>query len=305
MSAEPLRIVTAFPLPFYTPIHVAHRLGAFAAEGLDVTVWAPPPGTTPAMLLRGEADVALGGVMRSYVLADQPEPQRLLSIAEVNSRDGFLLLSRAPAPRFQWKDLEGQRLILFAEAPTPWMCLQDVLRRHGVSLERIQVIKGLAVPEAIRTFLAGGADYLETGQPMAEQLLEEGKAHLAAGMAEAVGPLPYSSLLVSPEFRRAKPDLCARVVRGLARAQRWMAASAPGAIAELVAADFPAIARPLLDTVIARFQAAGTWPDHPGQPREPYERMGRILVAGGLIKRAVPFETLCDDTFAEAAERSG
>lgn len=303
MSGEPLRIVTAFPLPFYTPVHVAHRLGAFAAEGLDVTVWAPPPGTTPAMLLRGEADVALGGVMRSYVLADQPEPQYLLSIAEVNSRDGFLLLSRTPAPGFSWRDLEGKRLILFAEAPTPWMCLQDTLRRNGVDLGRIQVIKGLAVPEAIRALLAGGADYLETGQPMAEELLAAGKAHLAAAMAEPVGPLPYSSLLVTPDFRRAKPDLCASVVRGLARAQRWMAGSAPAAIAELVALDFPTIPRPLLDTVIARFQAAGTWPDRPGQPREPYERMGRILVAGGLIQRAAPFEKLCDDSFAQAVEQ--
>jgi NitT/TauT family transport system substrate-binding protein len=254
------------------------------------------------MLLRGAADVALGGVMRSYVLADQPVPQYLLSIAEVNSRDGFLLLSRTPVPGFSWKDLEGKRLILFAEAPTPWMCLQDVLRRHGVGIEKIQVIKGLAVSEAISTLLAGGADYLETGQPMAEELLADGQAYLAAAMAGPVGPLPYSSLLVAPDFRHAKPDLCASVVRGLARAQRWMAASPPAAIAELVAPDFPAVPRPLLDTVIARFQAAGTWPDRPGQPREPYERMGRILVAGGLIRRAAPFEKLCDDSFAQAVE---
>ena len=38
--------------------------------------------------------------------------------------------------------------------------------------------------------------------------------------------------------------------------------------------------------------------------REPFERLGRILTDGGLIRRAAPYETLVDNAFAEAAVRA-
>lgn len=300
-----LRIVSAFHSPFYAPVFVAHRLGAFDAEGLDARIGPPPEvGKTPELLLSGEADLAVSGPMRSYVAADETPPRYLLNIGEVNSRDGFFLLARRPVDGFRWADLVGKRVILFAEAPTPWMCLQHVLREHGVDPERIPFLHGLPVPRAIEAFRARDADYLETGQPMAEEILTEGIAHLAAAMGEVVGHIPYSSLVVTAEVRQARPDLCAQAVRALARAQRWMATQTGNAIASLIAPDFPTIAAPILERVIARYAAMSMWPSQPVLAREPFERLGRILVAGGLIRRAAPYEALVDNTYAEAALRA-
>ena len=281
---------------------MAHRLGAFAAEGLDARIIFPPQAAeTPDRLLAGEADLAVSGPMRTYVAADRDSPRRLLNIAEVNSRDGFFLLARHPPGRFRWADLIGRHVILFAEAPTPWMCLQDVLRRQGVDARRITFVHGLRVPQALQAFRAGEADYLQTAQPMAEELLEGGAPHLAAAMGEAVGHIPYTSFVVTPELRQAEPDLCQRAVRALARTQRWMAANDPRAIADLIAPDFPAIHPLLARKIVARYHAMGMWPSRPVLAREPFERLGRILAEGGLIRRAVPYEGLVDNTFAEAA----
>lgn len=306
-SASPsrIRIVSAFHSPFYTPLYVARRLGTFAEEGLDVSIGAPPEAGAPAdWLLRGEADLAVSGPMRSYVAADRTPPRHLLNIAEVNSRDGFFLLARRPANGFRWTDLPGKRLILFDEAPTPWMCLQHVLREHSVDPDRIILLRGLKVPRALEAFRAGEADYLETGQPMAEGLLEEGVAHLAVAMGGVLGHIPYSSIIVTTEFRQARPELCQQAVRALARSQRWIAGHEPRAIADLIIPDFPAIPLPILRKVVARYQAMGTWPRQPVLARDPFERLGRILVAGGLIRRAAPYEALVDNTFAEAAVRA-
>jgi len=297
--------MAAFHTLFYSPLHVAHRLGTFAEAALDARIIFPPQASeTPDRLLAGEADVAVGGPMRTYVAADESSPRRLLNIAEVNSRDGFFLLARRPAERFRFQDLLGRRVILFAEAPTPWMCLQDVLRRQGVDAQRIIFVHGLRVPQAVAAFRAGEADYLQTAQPAAEELIEEGSAHLAVAMGEVVGPIPYTSFVVTPECRQAQPALCQEAVRALAAAQRWMASHDPAAIADLIAPDFPAIPPPLVRKIVARYQAMGMWPAQPLLAREPFERLGRILVAGGLIRRAVPYETLVDNTFAEAAVRA-
>lgn len=294
--------MAAFHTLFYTPLHVAHRLGTFADEGLDVRIIFPPQaGETPNRLLAGEADMAVTGPMRTYLAADGAAPRRLLNIAEVNSRDGFFLLARRAADGFRWRELLGKRVILFAEAPTPWMCLQDVLRRQGVDPEGITALHGLPVAQALEGFRAGEADYLQTGQPMAEELIEEGSAHLAAAMGEVVGHIPYTAFVVTPEFRQARPEICGRAVGALARAQRWMAGHDSAAIADLIAPDFPAIRLPIVRKVVARYRAMGMWPPHPVLGREAFERLGRILVGGGLIRRAVPYETLVDNAFAEVA----
>ena len=181
------------------------------------------------------------------------------------------------------------------------MCLQDTLRGAGVDIEQIAVVSDLPMPQAIEALLAGDGDYLQTGLPTAEELIDEGRAHLATAMAAAVGHVPYSSLLVTPEFRDQRPDLCSRAVRAVARVQQWMAAEDPARAAELIAPDFPAIRPPILHKIVARYQTAGTWPSRPTHERRPFERLGCMLVDGGLVRRAAPFEMVVDNTFAEAA----
>ncbi|MBI2219068.1 MAG: ABC transporter substrate-binding protein [Candidatus Rokubacteria bacterium] len=298
-----IRIVVAFHSPFYTPVHVAHRLGAFRDEGLDATLRIPPPGGTVDMIQTGDADLALSGVMRSFVQADRGG-KHLVAIAEVNSRDGFFIVSRRPASGFAWRDLEGKRLALFGLAPTPWMCLQLALREHGVDPGKVHALEGLDPAAGVAALENGDADYLQTGQPTAEELVEEGRAHLVTPQAPGVAHVPYSSFIVTPEVRRDRPELCQRAVNALARALRWMAGHDGAAIADLIAPDFPEIRPPLLRNVVTRYHGAGTWSDGPRQDRAAFERLGGALVAGGLIRHAAPYESLVDDSFAQTAART-
>jgi NitT/TauT family transport system substrate-binding protein len=298
---ERVRIITAFHLPFYTPIWVAERLGAFRDEGLDVSIATPAPGQSPAALESGEADVSLGGVMRSHILADSPTPRYLVAIAEVNSRDGFFVLSRQPVEQFTWADMVGKRLALFSLAPTPWMCLQGVLRGQSIDPASVEVVAGLGVIEGIEALLRGDVDFLQTSQPMAAELIETGQAYLARAQAADVGHVPYSSLIVTEAYRRDHPDLCGAVVRAAARAMTWMKTQPSYAVADLIADEFSDIPPGRLRTVIDTYMSAGTWSDGPRQTREAYDRLGRYLVDGGLISRAAPYERLVDDSFAEQA----
>jgi len=300
---DQMRAVVAFHSPFYTPLHVAHRLGAFRQEGLDVSITTPPPGGSVDMILDGRADIALSGVMRGLVLADCGGP-RLVAIAEVNSRDGFFLLSRRPLPGFRWRDLEGARLALFGLAPTPWMCLQDVLRRHGGDPAKVITLPGLDPAAGVAALSRGEADFLQAGQPTAEELVDAGAAHIAAAQAPGVGHVPYSSLIVTPEVMRSRPELCERAVRALARALVWLRAQDGPAVADLIAPDFPEIPRARLGRVVARYLSAGTWAEGPRQDRDAFDRLAGALVSGGLIGRAAPYTALVDDRFAVAATLS-
>jgi NitT/TauT family transport system substrate-binding protein len=297
---ERVRVITAFHLPFYTPIWVAERLGGFRDEGLDVSITTPAPGQSPAALESGEADVSLGGVMRSHILADSSEPRYLIAIAEVNSRDGFFVLSREPIESFNWTDLVGKRLALFSLAPTPWMCLQGVLRARSIDPKSVNAVAGLGVVEGIEALRRGEVDFLQTSQPMAAELVENGEAFLASAQAADVGHVPYSSLIVTEAYRRDHPDVCAAMVRATARAMRWMKAQTSDSVADVIADEFSDIPIARLRAVIDTYKSAGTWADGPRQSKEAYDRLGRYLVDGGLISTAAPYERLVDDSFARA-----
>jgi NitT/TauT family transport system substrate-binding protein len=298
---RPLRVVVAFHSIFYAPLPVAIRGGHFAAEGLEVDPETPAlAGGTVDALLRGVADVSLSGIMRSFELLDRGGA-RLVHFAAVNDRNGFFLLSREPRARFAWPDVVGRTIISFGGAPTPWLCMQAVLRRHGVDPARVTFRRDLSTPDAIAAFRAGQADFIEHGPPVIDQLVADGTGHLVASMGEATGPVPFSSFMATPEMLTKQRDVLLRFVRGLYRAQRWMAASTAQEIAAVVAPVFGDIDPVILVAAVERYLKQSTWAPNPVLTRRGYDTLQDILLAAGFIKKPHPFEALVDTDIARAA----
>jgi len=298
---RPLRVVVAFHSIFYAPLPVAIRGGHFAAEGVAVDPETPAlaAGTVDA-LLSGVADVSLSGIMRSFQLVDRGGA-RLVHFAAVNDRNGFFLLSREPRPRFAWPDVVGRTIISFGGAPTPWLCMQAVLRRHGVDPSRVTFRRDLPTPDSIAAFRAREGDFIEHGPPVIDQLIADGTGHLVVSMGEATGPVPFSSLMATPETLTKQRDVLIRFVRGLYRAQRWMAASTAQEIAAVVAPVFGDIEPAVRVAAIERYLRQSTWATDPVLTRAGYETLQEILLSAGFIKKPHPFESLIDTEIARAA----
>ena len=298
---RPLRVVVAFHSIFYAPLPVAIRGGHFAAEGIDVDPETPAlAGGTVDALLSGVADVSLSGTMRSFQLVDRGGA-RLVHFAAVNDRNGFFLLSREPRPSFAWPDVVGRTIISFGGAPTPWLCMQAVLRRHGVDPARVTFRRDLSTPDAIAAFRAREGDFIEHGPPVIDQLVADGTGHLVASMGEATGPVPFSSFMATPEMLTKQRDVLIRFVRGLYRAQRWMAASPAQEIAALVAPVFGDIEPAIRVAAVERYLRQSTWAGDPVLTRAGYETLQEILLSAGFIKKPHPFESLVDTEIARAA----
>ena len=151
-----MTVLMPFHTPFYAPLSAGVALGHFSEEGLDVSAVpaaAFGKGTIRA-LLDVDIEISLGGLMRSFDLADRTG-RIIVHFAEVCSRNGFFLLSREPRPTFQWQDLVGKTVISFAEAPTPWQCMLTVLGRSGIDPTQVRIERELPVSEAVAAFRAG------------------------------------------------------------------------------------------------------------------------------------------------------
>lgn len=300
-ASDRVRVAETFRSIFYAPLSVAIHGGHFAAEGLEVDVTTAEFGAgTVGMMQRGEADVALSGLMRSFDQADRGEAP-LVHFAAVNDRNGFFLLSRESQSSFGWADLSGRTVISFGGAPTPWLCMQSVLRRHGVDPARITFLRGLSTADAVAAFRARKGDFIEHGPPIVDQLLADGTGHLAAAMGDATGPVPFSSFMATRATLEGDRGRMIAFVRGLARAQRWMAASGAGEIAAVIAPAFADIDARIRVAAVERYLRQSTWARDPLLTRTGFDVLQTILLDGGFIRRTHRFEDLVDVDLARQA----
>jgi NitT/TauT family transport system substrate-binding protein len=234
-------------------------------------------------------------------MAEHHNPGRLISFIEVTSRNGFFLLARVPQPQFQWGDLVGRRLILFAEAPTPWLCLQHVLRRHGIDPQTVQVQPHLVTADAVAAFVRGEADYLEQSQPVTETLISSGQAALVAAEGEAVGALPFSAYLTTPAFAASHAEVLHRFTRAFYRAQQWLAQHSPQELSALIAPSFPDIAPALRTRILERYLRQHTWALDPLLRQDGFEHLQDILIGAGFTTRRYAYSEHVNTEFAQAA----
>lgn len=287
----------------YAPFYAALALGAYRREGLEVEfVSAPEPARAVEGLFAGTVDVAWGGPMRVMQTYDRRPDCDLVCFAEAVTRDPFFLIGREPRPDFTFAALYGKRVATVSEVPTPWLCLQEDLRRAGLDPDALPRVADRTMAENVAALRRGEFDVVQLFQPFAEELIVAGNGHLWYAAATR-GPTSYTSFYARRTTLAARREELKMVVRGLSRTQKWLHASPPEAIADAVQSFFPAVPAPLLRAAVARYRALGIWGRNPILPRAGYERLRAGLISARFVKQAAPFEQAVDNTLAEEVIR--
>jgi NitT/TauT family transport system substrate-binding protein len=283
---------------FYAPYYAALALGTYDQEGVEVHfVSAPSPGQAPDSLFDGSVDVAWGGPMRVNQMYEQRPDCDLFCFAEAVTRDPFLLIGRVPQPDFRMETLCEARIGTVSEVPTPWLCLQEDLRRAGVDPETLNRVADRSMPDNMAALHSGALDVVQLFQPFAEELIASGEGHLWYAAADR-GPCSYTSFYARRGTIAAKRDDMLKLVRALYRTQKWLHRQTPDALAAVVAPYFPDAPRQLLVAALRRYYDLGIWGRDPVLPRVGYERLVVGLVSGGFV-RGTKFETAVDNSLAK------
>jgi NitT/TauT family transport system substrate-binding protein len=279
---------------FYAPFYLAHATGAYAAEGVSVTLQtSPSPAESARMLQAGTVDLMWGGPLRVLMERETDPACTMRCFQAVVCRDPFLIIGRTPAPAFAMASLASVRLATVAEVPTPWLCLQDDLRRAGIdpaSLNRRADLPMAASADALRR---GEIDAVQVFQPHAEALLQDGTGHLwYAGAAR--GPTAYTNFVALERTLQQHHGALGAITRGMRATLQWMAITPGADIAPLLAAYFPDLPEALIAACIDRYRALGLWNDDPMILREGFARLRGAMLSGGAIQRGASFEECFD-----------
>ncbi len=284
-----LRLAENFRAIFYAPFYATQALGFYAREGLDIAfVDSSVPGDGAAGLLTGAVDLTWGGPMRVMKARDQDPASPLVCFGEVVARDPFYLVGRAPPAGFQFSDLARLRFATVSEVPTPWLCLQHDLCKHGLDPDRLDRISDRTMAENVTALREERIDVVQVFEPFVSQALADGADILYA--ASARGPTVYTSFIATRDGIARQREAFAAAVRAVARMQDWLAAHGAADLAAAVAPYYPDVAPDLLARALERYAKAGIWARTPAMSREGFSRLAESLVSGRFIARLPRFE---------------
>jgi len=290
---------------FYAPFYVALAHDAYAAEGVEVRfVSSPQPGDAARNVMDGTVDVCWGGPMRVMQTYQEIPGCDLVSFAEVVTRDPFVLVGRSPQPDFALRDLLDVRLATVSEVPTPWMCLQEDLRRAGVAPDALTRVADRTMADNVAALRRGEVDVVQVFEPFVAALLADGAGHVWYAQASR-GPTSYTTFYARRGLLTARREELLRMVRAIYRTQRWVAAADGAAIAAAVERYFPDVAPAVLADACARYKALGIWGRDPHLPRAGYDRLLASLVSGAFVSPGTPYEVAVDNSLADLVVAQG
>ena len=298
-----LRLMDTFRNLFYTPIYVAVSGGFFYKHGLNVMLTTMPEGGSAMDILRsGDVDIAQTGISRSLMELDLGHEDAPLHVAEINSRDGFFLVSRHSVDGWNWKMLEGATVAPVGFTPVPWNSLRAAMLKHDVDLDAVNLLTGLSAQDAIESFRSGRADYVHLPHPQAGILVSEGVGHIAVALGPELGHICYSSFAAMPSFIDANPATIQSFVNGFDDALAWLTTAEDKQVAERAAPFFPDLSQDLLQRFIHQYRANETWPESSLIPRQSYDAMRDILIDGGLVEAPHDYDRLVRPEFAQKSQ---
>jgi len=273
---------------FYTPLIATIAGGHLQKEGLEPKHSVSPPGKSAiAGLIDGTVHVAQSAPSQGFGPLEQGKTPPALHFAQVNEKDGFFLVGRAPEPGFAWERLKGRR-VLVDHGGQPMAMFKYACHRRGLDFGSIVAVDAGSPDKMIAAFKGGDADYIHLQGPAPQQLEHDRAGHIVAGLGDAIGPCAFSSLAATREWLAS--DMAKRFMRAYRKARAWVIASPAADVAKLEAPFFPGIDTAVLTATIAAYQKLGNWSPHVEITRPAWEATVDIFLHAGLITRRHRYE---------------
>ncbi len=288
MANDQLRVMVYRHSVFYSPLIATIAGGFLKEEGLDATYFPKPPQRNLYEMFRqGEIDIMQAAVSTSWDPLSKGIHDIPVHFAQINQRDGFFITGRPGRPSFEWKHLEGARLVA-DHAQQPFAMLKYALHLKGIDINRVQMINAGGPDAMEKAFRAGQGDFVHLQGPAPQQLQQEGIGRIVATVGEVIPPVAFSSLMAMRDF--LSTDKARAFMRAYLRALRFVIQSPAQEIAQIEASFFPGVSVEAIAGAISQYQQLGTWRSDPRITREQYETAMNVFIFANVFKERYVYE---------------
>lgn len=264
-----LNIMVSKHSVFYSPLIGVIAGGFLKEHGYEANYSIVPENqTVSTYLLSGEVDVAQAAVSANWSFMEQNKNTNIIHFAEINQRDGFFILSKEVSGITSWKNLENCSLIAQLGAQ-PFDMLRFALNKEDVDIDKINWIQAESLDSSIELFKQGNADFIHLQGPYPQQLALEGYGKIVFSVGETIGPVAFSSICCTKEFRDKNEYLI--FLDAFKKAKKWVLTENLDLVAKKISSFFDEISFEVIKTTLQTYRDLGCWSLETNISRETYE----------------------------------
>lgn len=291
----------------FTPLYVAMGRGFFEKEGLKIDLTsANGSDRVGAQILSGGADIGLTGPEVPIFIFNSESPDKMVIFSGMNGGDGFFLVSRKPIENFDWKMLEGKKLLGLRRGSTPQMFFEHALRKKGITQATIDnMITNVALPAREAAWLAGSGDFAIFYEPGVTKLERDGQLFVLDSIGKQVGRVENTVFFAKKSWLEKNADTAQKFTNAIARAQDWMKSATDEEIVAAIMPYFPGVPKEDHLGPIRRMRFdAPVFAADPVLDKAALARMQAIMVENSMLPadKLVAFEALVAPAFGEKAK---
>lgn len=278
---------------FYTPQYVAHALGYFKDEGLDVEIiLTAGADAVAASVLSGDVNIGFCGSEATIYIYNNGEKDYLVNFAGLTKKDGSFIVSRKKIDNFKLTDLKGKYIIGGRKAGMPEMTLEWILKENGINLKDVTIDTSIAFPAMSGSFIGGTGDFVSLFEPNALKIEEQGYGYVVASLGELGGEVPYTVYNARKSYIENNMDVITYFSDAIQKGLDFTHSHSAEEIAKIILDYFPDTSLDDLTKLVDRYKKIDSWYKTTHIDEDSYNHVLEIIDAAGELKGIAPYDKL-------------
>lgn len=278
---------------FYAPQYVAHSLGYFKDEGLDVEiVLTSGADKVTAAVLSGDVEIGFCGSEATIYVYNGGEKDYLVNFSALTKKDGSFLVSRKKIDNFNLKMLEGSYVIGGRKGGMPEMTLEWALKQNGVDINKVNIDTSIAFASMQGAFIGGTGDFVSLFEPNASQVEKEGLGYIVASIGELGGVVPYTAYNAKKSYIEANPKVIEGFTKAIQKGLNYVHSHSDEEVAKAILDYFPDTSLSDLTNIIKNYRNIDAWFDTTDITEKDFNHIQDIIKAAGELDKKAPYDKL-------------
>ena len=289
---------------FYAPQYVAHGLGYFEEEGLDVEiVLTSGADNVMASVLSGDADIGFSGSEATIYVYNGGEEDYVMTFAGLTQKDGSFLVSREKYDNFTLNDLKGKTVLGGRVGGMPEMTFEWALRQNGIDPKNdLYIDTSVAFAAMEGAFIGGNGDFVTLFEPNATSVEKNGYGYVVAYIGDLGGLVPYTAYNARKSYIEENPDVIEKFTRAINKGLEYVDSHSSREIAEIVVEYFPDTSLSDMETIVDRYKSGEAWKKNITINSQEWNHIQEIMEASGELDGYISYDELIYDEYFDDYE---
>lgn len=286
---------------FYIPQYVAHSLGYFEEEGLDVEIiLASGADKVTAAVLSGDVEIGFCGSEATIYVYNNGEKDYLVNFAGLTKRDGSFIVAREKYDNFTLEDMKGKTIIGGRLGGMPEMTLEWTLTQAGIDVKNdLTIDTSIAFASMAGAFIGGTGDFVSLFEPNALQLEQQGYGYVVASLGELGGVVPYTAYNAKKSYIENNPEIIEGFTKAVQKGLDYTHTHSAKEIADVITDYFPDISKNDLEKIVQRYIDNDSWFKTTYINEDDFNRIQKIAENANQLEKRAPYDKLVNNNYSK------